>query len=58
MRHQRYQGDLVFYVPDNDPASPETNLRGDVALAYFVGNKPTEVVPSYQWAQKLPGASF
>ncbi len=58
VRHQRYQGDMVFYVPDNDPASPETNLRGDVALAYFVGNMPTVVVPSYQWGPKLPGASF
>lgn len=58
VRHARYHGDLVFYVPDNDPVHPGSNLRGDVALAYFVSNKPTVVVPSYEWGPKLPAASF
>jgi hypothetical protein len=58
IRRARYHGDLVFYVPENDPRHPETNLRGDVALAYLVSTRPTVVVPSENWGPKLPGASF
>lgn len=53
-----HEGDLVFYVPDNDPAHPHTELSGDVALAYFAGRTPTAVAPFSQWGPRADAASF
>jgi hypothetical protein len=58
IRRERYKGDLVFYVPTNDRQRPYANLRGDIALAYFAGRRPTVVVPSEQWGPRRPGAEF
>ena len=58
VRRQHYKGDIVFYVPMNDPSHPSTNLRGDVALAYFAGRTPTAVAPFDQWGPRRAGADF
>jgi hypothetical protein len=58
IRAAAFAGDVVFYVPENDRSHPLTNLKGDVAIAYFSNRTPTVVVPSDEWGPKRPGAAF